>query len=380
MATVQVQRTSAVRLPTRLPLLAGALLALLVGLWAGLLRVGWNWPLLLPTLPLSHGPLMINGFLGTLIGLERAVALGKRWAYLAPLSAATGTLLLVLGAGGTGGTLGYFMLLLSGLLLIIVMVAILRLHPTLDTAVIMGGVFLWLAGNLLWWWGVAVGQLVFWWAGFLILTIAGERLELSRLLRLPTSAIQLFLAVVLLYVGGLIITFFAPQAGARLIGGALVALALWLLRYDIARRRIKAGGQARFTALCLLSGYGWLAIAGLLAIRYPGQLAGPYYDALLHAIFLGFVFTMIFGHAPIVFPAVLQRPLPYRPHFYSHLLLLHITLAVRIAGDLLLSMSLRQWGALLNALVLLLFLGNTVVALVAGAKGERSYREREMAG
>ncbi|MCB0184615.1 MAG: hypothetical protein KDE31_10125, partial [Caldilineaceae bacterium] len=117
MATMPVQRTSAVRLPTRLPLLAGALLALLVGLWAGLLRVGWNWPLLLPTLPLSHGPLMINGFLGTLIGLERAVALGKRWAYLAPLSAATGTLLLVLGAGGTGGTLGYFMLLLSGLLL-----------------------------------------------------------------------------------------------------------------------------------------------------------------------------------------------------------------------------------------------------------------------
>ncbi|MCB0109511.1 MAG: hypothetical protein KDE53_26495, partial [Caldilineaceae bacterium] len=159
-----------------------------------------------------------------------------------------------------------------------------------------------------------------------------------------------------------------------------VALAFWLLRYDIARRRIKAGGQARFTALCLLSGYGWLAIAGLLAIRYPGQLAGPYYDALLHAIFLGFVFTMIFGHAPIVFPAVLQRPLPYRPRFYSHLLLLHITLAVRIAGDLLLSMSLRQWGALLNALVVLLFLGNTVAALVAGAKGERSYREREMAG
>jgi len=310
---------------------------------------------------------MINGFLGTLIGLERAVALGKQWAYGAPLLAALGTLLLL---AGIGGIAGYGLLLLSGLLLTLVMLTILRLHYTLDTAIILAGVVLWLIGNLLWMAGYAIGQVVYWWAGFLLLTIAGERLELSRLLRLPPTVVALLLGTISLYVSGLVVTLLAPLWGARLIGVALIGLALWLLRYDIARRRIKAGGQARFTALALLSGYGWLIVAGLLALSYPGQMAGPYYDALLHAIFLGFVFTMIFGHAPIVFPAVLQRPLPYHPRFYSHLLLLHVTLAVRIIGDMLLSMSMRRWGALLNGLVLLLFLGNTLTALRVGVKAK----------
>ena len=60
--------------------------------------------------------------------------------------------------------------------------------------------------------------------------------------------------------------------------------------------------------------------------------AGPIYDAILHALFLGFTFGMIFGHAPIIFPAVLGRPLPYRPAFYLHLILLQATLLLRIGG------------------------------------------------
>lgn len=68
----------------RLPLLALAFAALLGALWGGLLRIGWNWPLLHPPLPMAHGPLMVGGFLGTLISLERAVALNRRWAYAGP--------------------------------------------------------------------------------------------------------------------------------------------------------------------------------------------------------------------------------------------------------------------------------------------------------
>ena len=34
-----------------------------------------------------HGPLMVCGFLGAVIGLERAAALGRLWAYAAPLAA-----------------------------------------------------------------------------------------------------------------------------------------------------------------------------------------------------------------------------------------------------------------------------------------------------
>ncbi|MCL4834698.1 MAG: hypothetical protein KJZ86_19825 [Caldilineaceae bacterium] len=116
-------------------------------------------------------------------------------------------------------------------------------------------------------------------------------------------------------------------------------------------------------AICLLSGYMWLTVSGLLALGYGGITAGPYYDAILHSLFLGFVLAMIFGHAPIVFPAVLGLPIRYTPWLYSHLILLHLTLCLRITGDLLLWIPGRQWGGLLNGVVVLLFLANTVSSL-----------------
>ena len=72
---------------------------------------------------------------------------------------------------------------------------------------------------------------------------------------------------------------------------------------------------------------------------------------------------MIFAHAPIIFPAVLQRTFVYSPRLYSHLILLHITLTLRVAGDLLFWWPGRLWGGLLNALVILLFLGNTLTSI-----------------
>ena len=65
----------------RVPLMALAMGALLTGVWAGLVRLGWQVPLLAAIPPSAHGPLMVSGFLGTLIGLERAVVLGRFWTY-----------------------------------------------------------------------------------------------------------------------------------------------------------------------------------------------------------------------------------------------------------------------------------------------------------
>jgi hypothetical protein len=67
-------------LPNRFPLpfLVLAILGLLAALWAGLMRLGWRLLALTPSLALAHGLLMISGFLGTLITLERAVAMQKR--------------------------------------------------------------------------------------------------------------------------------------------------------------------------------------------------------------------------------------------------------------------------------------------------------------
>jgi hypothetical protein len=78
--------------------------------------------------------------------------------------------------------------------------------------------------------------------------------------------------------------------------------------------------------------------------------------------------SMIFGHAPIVFPAVLNRALVYKPTFYIHLILLHASLLVRILGDWARIDPVRQWGAMFNAIAILIFMMVTVANIVQNAR------------
>lgn len=359
----------------RVPLMVMAALALLGGLWAGLIRLGWLLPPLTLQLPAQHGPLMVSGFLGTLISLERAVALsqnqnGRRRFYLAPLLAGLGgvTLFLMLPPAVPRG-----LSTLGALGLVLIFVVIYRLQPTTDHVIMGIGALLWLVGNGLWLAGWPIFQVLPWWAGFLVLTIAGERLELGRVLLQKQRTRQAFLAITAVFLAGLLFSLFAFDAGLRLAGLGLVALGLWLLRYDIARRTIRQKGLTRYIAACLLPGYVWLIVGGVLWLIYGGQyVAGPIYDALLHTIFLGFVFSMIFGHAPVIIPAVLGIQVPYTPLFYIHLGLLHLSLLMRVVGDLLLWLPLRRWGGLLNEVAVLLFLLVTAVAVRRGKKNDKS--------
>lgn len=359
----------------RVPLMVMAALALLGGLWAGLIRLGWLLPPLTLQLPAQHGPLMVSGFLGTLISLERAVALsqnqnGRRRFYLAPLLAGLGgvTLFLMLPPAVPRG-----LSTLGALGLVLIFVVIYRLQPTTDHVIMGIGALLWLVGNGLWLAGWPIFQVLPWWAGFLVLTIAGERLELGRVLLQKQRTRQAFLAITAVFLAGLLFSLFAFDAGLRLAGLGLVALGLWLLRYDIARRTIRQKGLTRYIAACLLPGYVWLIVGGVLWLIYGGQyVAGPIYDALLHTIFLGFVFSMIFGHAPVIIPAVLGIQVLYTPLFYIHLGLLHLSLLMRVVGDLLLWLPLRRWGGLLNEVAVLLFLLVTAVAVRRGKKNDKS--------
>jgi hypothetical protein len=73
---------------------------------------------------------------------------------------------------------------------------------------------------------------------------------------------------------------------------------------------------------------------------------------------------MIFGHAPIIFPAILGVPIHYRPSFYIQLILLHLSLVIRILGDLTNQFEVRRWGGFLNETAILLFLGMTIYSIV----------------
>ncbi len=100
----------------------------------------------------------------------------------------------------------------------------------------------------------------------------------------------------------------------------------------------------------------------------PFFSAGPRYDAMLHAIFLGFVFSMIFAHAPIILPTITGLALPFQSAFYLHAGLLHLSLALRVAGDLAQLLWLQRWGGLLNVAAVLFFLVNNVLAVWVGAR------------
>ena len=240
-----------------------AVSALLFGMWAGLIRLGWVLPVLQPPLPMLHGPLMVCGFLGTLVGLERAVGTGLKWAYAGPALTALGAALALVGVPAPVGPL---LITLGSIVTFAVLLTLVRLLPALFTVVIALGGLAWAIGNTLWLGGRPIPVAVLWWINFLVLTIAGERLELSRMLKLSPTVQRLFGAIVFVLLAGAALGVVDYAWGMRLLGVGMIAAAAWLLRYDIARRRIKAGGVARFIGISLLSGYVWLAIGGALAV------------------------------------------------------------------------------------------------------------------
>jgi len=353
----------------RLPLLVLALVSMACGAWLGLVRLGWNLPLPWQDQLIAHGPLMVCGFLGTLISLERAVALGARWGYAAPVLVATGAVALDLGPFGAFGP----GLIAAGSLVMAAIFAVLwRRQPSLFAVTMTVGALAWACGNALWLAGAAIYHVVFWWVAFLVLTIAGERLELNRVLR-PTRAVQgAFVIAAAIFLSGIVAVRWWPEPGVRVMGAGLVALTCWLGRYDVARRTVHQRGLTRFMAVSLLGGYVWLGTAGAIAAVTGAAMPGVAYDALLHAVFIGFVMSMVFAHAPIIFPAVLGLPLGYRPSFYLHVGALHLSLVLRVAGDLNDELGrLRSWGGLFNAFALLLFMVNTGRSMaLGGLRGE----------
>ncbi|HET9913695.1 MAG TPA: hypothetical protein VFQ13_17515, partial [Anaerolineales bacterium] len=240
-----------------------------------------------------------------------------------------------------------------------------RREPHLHTITMFAGVLAWVVGNFLWMSGFPIFQIVYLWMAFLVLTIAGERLELSRVLCPVPGQLRLFGVIVAALSAGALLSLFDLGGGARLSGLSMLVLSLWFLKNDLATRNIRHPNPlTRYIAVCLFAGFLWLALGGVLFLYFGALYAGPFYDAALHAIFVGFVISMIFGHAPIIFPAILGVPINYRPIFYTHLILLHLSLSLRVLGDLANQFDIRRWGGFLNEIAILLFLVTTIYSIL----------------
>lgn len=330
-----------------LALLVTLLVAALAG---GLLRAGAgvgpdaDW---LGFAAVHHGALMVGAVMGALVGIERAVAVRRSFAWAAPVLALAGGASLLAGFADAG-----WLLAAAAAVFVAVNVHLLRVQAAPHMAVLLLGAVGWLVGNVLFALHAAPAAIIPWWFAFLLLTVTAERLEMTRLMRRRRGAAPMLAVVILLLVAGAAWSAIDAAAGGVAYGIALAGLCAWLLLNDIARRTIRAEGLPRYMAACLLAGHAWLGVAGLAWICTAAGL--PARDAALHAIGLGFLASMVFGHAPVILPAVAGIKLQFGNGFYLPLALLHLSLAVRLvagAGDA----HWRAVGAAGNAVALATF-------------------------
>ena len=317
----------------RLPFLGLGVLCFAAAIYGGLWRLGWALPHA-QALGELHGPLMIGGFFGTLIGLERAVALGRHWVFAAPVLSICGALLLMAGAPHfAGGGL----LVAAAVVLTLASLLVLRDERQLFTGVLAGGSCCWATGHIVWLVTGDVAPAAPWWLLFLVLTIAAERLDMSRLLGIGARGRALFAACILLLLAGAVRGMFT-DAGALLLGTGFALLAIWLAFHDIAFRNLRRAPHLRYFGRCMCAGYGWMAVAGLALILAPPAVTPFGYDMVLHAILIGFVLSMALGHSVIVIPAITGAAAPYHPAMYIGLGFLHASIGLRIGADAL------AWG------------------------------------
>lgn len=338
-------------------LIVPAAIALLVGLDAALTLLGVWSPVRSSRWADAHGVLMVLGFVGALIALERAVALARPWGFVSPVALSVGSLLHLTGATLAAGRL----LLLVGTIGLVATYVPLWRRQRDDAVLVQVGAAVFAVGAAVLWVGEATTpQMLPWLASFLVLTIVGERLELARLGMSPLATPTL-LALAVGVAVAVVATLLWPLVGQRLLGVAFLGLTAWLATHDVARRTVHSPGLPRFMACCLLAAQVWLGVAGLILLTAADVSEGAAYDGLVHAVFLGYTMSMIFAHAPVILPAVTRVRLHFHRGMYLPWIVLQVSLLLRLGtGDLLGHQRAWEVGGVGNVIAILLFLITTV--------------------
>ncbi|MBZ0317943.1 MAG: cytochrome c, partial [Anaerolineae bacterium] len=347
----------------RLPLFAVAVAALMVGLWGGMLLMGFNISRLQSDLVEAHGLLMVSGFLGLIWSLDRACwfsrLIERRWLryfpYLAPIFIALGTLSVISDVPNGAVFMGMgslFFVAAYGYMLVR------RYVREITDWMMAGGAVALFLGNVGWQLNEPLAELVPYWMAFLLLTLIPHVNWQVAYAKAPTLSKDWFVVVFPTLACGAFLGSFNADYGLRLFAIGEILLAAWLFRYEayehrqFYRQRLVGIGDLR-----ILSSYVWLAVSALL-ILWPGDAtSGLRYDAALHALFLGFTMSLMFAYTPALFVRILNiRDERIMIGFGGHWLLLNVALALYIMGDLLSNATLRRWGGGLNALMFMLYI------------------------
>lgn len=332
-----------------------ALLSLLLGILTGWLRLGWNVSLSIAAG--EHGLMMVGGFLGTLISLERAVVVKSRWALLVPLVQALAVPALLLDQF----TLAVWLFIAGAVGMTLIVYSFLTRFQKPFYYLLFGGSVCLLIGHIVLLRTHFYPTAVPWWMAFLLLTITAERLELSRFVPLKQYQRGLLWVALGIFLLGVAQPFHG--IGQVVTGVGMVVVAAWLIRFDMARRLAFRTGQHRYMGLLLLLGYGWLLLSGLL-LALP--VTFPFvYDATVHTFFAGFVFSMIFAHGPVILPGVLNlRGQFFHPILYVGSLIQSIGLLIRLGADVAGTVPWRLIGGVGQGIAIFIFMGSLLTVIV----------------
>lgn len=350
--------------PWRRIFLLPAIVCLILALNGALQLLGVYAPIRFTKTADAHGLLMTLGFLGALISLERAVANSRWYSYLAPVALSIGGLLLLTDLPKVAAQLSLFT---GSALLTLTYVPLWRRNHDPATLVQLLGAASAMAVPLLLIADLPIRTLVPFLIAFVVLTIAGERLELARI-TLPVKAPQQFLILATIATLTLFMAWLWPTFGYPILGLSYITMTVFLIKNDVARRLIHTTGNRRFMAACMLAGYFWLTISATMWLSGPA-FEGGRYDTLIHAAFLGFAMSMVMAHATVIFPAVSGLSITYHWFFWMPLTLLHLGLILRIwLGNTLEVTWVHQLGGTLNVWALLIFFATVATRAVQASR------------
>lgn len=311
---------------------------LILGLITGLSRFG----LFGMDLSIHHGVLMLNGFAGGLITLERTLSKPIITNFIS-------LILLVLGVILASLDIIWGLWLVTGAitLLILAEVQASRTHHWAYHLLQLTGLLCWLTANAKYQFSNFYPAAVPFWQAFVLMMILATRLK--KIDRISDWTLML---VLLSYVISICLPF--HSVASSLTGVLLIILAVVILRLEL-----RHSDDQRYRLMIV---YGWL-IATAIGMLLSDQILYSY-DFVLHSFFLGFLFNMIFLNASKAIVSKFGvKDIPLAEGLWMSIMTAGLLIRI-ISGDVLGVEMARVVGGIISLLAIVGFLGSVIRAVV----------------
>lgn len=291
-------------------------LNLFLGLLGGASRMG-----LFPGTPLSivsnHGALMLMGFISALIAVERGMTLKDLYAKAAAILFQAGGLFLVAGIkfaayfSWFSGSVSFLFWAFKYLF---------RFRGKFSSFLFVYSACMLFAGVVFYVFGFPASFYVFCWAAFVVCFVCGERMDMLQIRNPRKDAYFAVFASIPFSIMAVI------NVQKEFMSAFFAALLFAVMPQDLGLKMYRKPGFSKFFSVGLMTSYFWLGVSAFLWV------VDSAWDSMLHVVFLGFVGSMIFTHAPIAIPAIMRMRHFYSWHLYIPFTILQASIAIRLVS------------------------------------------------